>query len=185
MPTSIGSSSRRNGSRLPRIRLCRRVRTSQPSMARRTSTRSCGSSIAARICRRGWRSIPRAWRCSRSACRTSRRGSRRRATWATSFAGSMRRRRRAASCPGSSRNAPTACRCRNGGHRATRRPPGHRLSRRRRCGAVLQGRRHRKSVEERLLRERIADALPLIEERVCGQRPAVTKTIDILMRSMA
>ena len=34
------------------------------------------------------------------------------------------------------------------------------------------------------LRERIADALPFIEERVRGQRPAVTKTIDILMRSV-
>ncbi len=34
------------------------------------------------------------------------------------------------------------------------------------------------------LRERIADALPFIEERVKGQRPAVTKTIDILMRSV-
>ena len=34
------------------------------------------------------------------------------------------------------------------------------------------------------LRERIANALPLIEERVRGQRPAVTKTIDILMRSV-
>ncbi len=34
------------------------------------------------------------------------------------------------------------------------------------------------------LRERIADALPFIEERVRGQRAAVTKTIDILMRSV-
>ena len=34
------------------------------------------------------------------------------------------------------------------------------------------------------LRERIANALPIIEERVRGQRPAVTKTIDILMRSV-
>jgi hypothetical protein len=34
------------------------------------------------------------------------------------------------------------------------------------------------------LRERIAGALPFIEERVRGQRPAVTKTIDILMRSV-
>src|SRR4029453_5714904 len=34
------------------------------------------------------------------------------------------------------------------------------------------------------LRERIADALPFIEERVRGQRPAVTKAIDILMRSV-
>jgi ATP-dependent Clp protease ATP-binding subunit ClpB len=34
------------------------------------------------------------------------------------------------------------------------------------------------------LRERIADALPFIEERVRGQRSAVTKTIDILMRSV-
>jgi len=34
------------------------------------------------------------------------------------------------------------------------------------------------------LRERIANALPFIEERVRGQRPAVTKTIDILMRSV-
>ncbi len=34
------------------------------------------------------------------------------------------------------------------------------------------------------LRERIARALPFIEERVRGQRPAVTKTIDILMRSV-
>ena len=34
------------------------------------------------------------------------------------------------------------------------------------------------------LRERIANALPLIEERVRGRRPAVTKTIDILMRSV-
>lgn len=34
------------------------------------------------------------------------------------------------------------------------------------------------------LRERIANALPTIEERVRGQRPAVTKTIDILMRSV-
>ncbi len=34
------------------------------------------------------------------------------------------------------------------------------------------------------LRARIADALPFIEERVKGQRPAVTKTIDILMRSV-
>jgi len=34
------------------------------------------------------------------------------------------------------------------------------------------------------LRERIADALPFIEERVRGQRQAVTKTIDILMRSV-
>jgi hypothetical protein len=34
------------------------------------------------------------------------------------------------------------------------------------------------------LRERIANALPVIEERVRGQRPAVTKAIDILMRSV-
>jgi ATP-dependent Clp protease ATP-binding subunit ClpB len=34
------------------------------------------------------------------------------------------------------------------------------------------------------LRERIAGALPFIEERVRGQRPAVTKAIDILMRSV-
>jgi ATP-dependent Clp protease ATP-binding subunit ClpB len=34
------------------------------------------------------------------------------------------------------------------------------------------------------LRERIANALPFIEERVRGQRPAVTKAIDILMRSV-
>ncbi|MCC6869690.1 MAG: ATP-dependent Clp protease ATP-binding subunit [Burkholderiales bacterium] len=34
------------------------------------------------------------------------------------------------------------------------------------------------------LRARIADALPFIEERVKGQRAAVTKTIDILMRSV-
>ena len=34
------------------------------------------------------------------------------------------------------------------------------------------------------LRERIADGLAFIEERVRGQRPAVTKTIDILMRSV-
>ncbi|MEO8674373.1 MAG: AAA family ATPase [Casimicrobiaceae bacterium] len=34
------------------------------------------------------------------------------------------------------------------------------------------------------LRARIADAMPFIEERVRGQRPAVTKTIDILMRSV-
>ncbi|MFO1414847.1 MAG: AAA family ATPase [Burkholderiales bacterium] len=34
------------------------------------------------------------------------------------------------------------------------------------------------------LRERIVHALPFIEERVRGQRPAVTKTIDILMRSV-
>jgi hypothetical protein len=34
------------------------------------------------------------------------------------------------------------------------------------------------------LRERIANALPAIEERVRGQRAAVTKTIDILMRSV-
>ena len=34
------------------------------------------------------------------------------------------------------------------------------------------------------LRSRIADALPFIEQRVRGQRPAVTKTIDILMRSV-
>jgi hypothetical protein len=34
------------------------------------------------------------------------------------------------------------------------------------------------------LRERIADALPFIERRVRGQRAAVTKTIDILMRSV-
>ncbi|MCC6195678.1 MAG: ATP-dependent Clp protease ATP-binding subunit, partial [Burkholderiales bacterium] len=34
------------------------------------------------------------------------------------------------------------------------------------------------------LRERIASALPFIEERVRGQRPAVTKAIDILMRSV-
>ncbi|MEO8441989.1 MAG: AAA family ATPase [Betaproteobacteria bacterium] len=34
------------------------------------------------------------------------------------------------------------------------------------------------------LRERIADALPFIEQRVRGQRAAVTKTIDILMRSV-
>ena len=34
------------------------------------------------------------------------------------------------------------------------------------------------------LRERIAGALPFIEERVRGQRQAVTKTIDILMRSV-
>ncbi len=34
------------------------------------------------------------------------------------------------------------------------------------------------------LRERIADALPFIEERVKGQRAAVMKTIDILMRSV-
>jgi energy-coupling factor transporter ATP-binding protein EcfA2 len=34
------------------------------------------------------------------------------------------------------------------------------------------------------LRERIANALPLIEERVRGQRSAVTKTVDILMRSV-
>jgi len=34
------------------------------------------------------------------------------------------------------------------------------------------------------LRERIAEALPFIEERVKGQRPAVMKTIDILMRSV-
>jgi hypothetical protein len=34
------------------------------------------------------------------------------------------------------------------------------------------------------LRERIATALPFIEQRVRGQRPAVTKTIDILMRSV-
>jgi len=34
------------------------------------------------------------------------------------------------------------------------------------------------------LRERIADALPFIEQRVKGQRPAVMKTIDILMRSV-
>jgi ATP-dependent Clp protease ATP-binding subunit ClpB len=34
------------------------------------------------------------------------------------------------------------------------------------------------------LRARIADALPFIEERVRGQRPAVTKAIDILMRSV-
>jgi hypothetical protein len=34
------------------------------------------------------------------------------------------------------------------------------------------------------LRERIAGALPFIEERVRGQRAAVTKTIDILMRSV-
>jgi hypothetical protein len=34
------------------------------------------------------------------------------------------------------------------------------------------------------VRERIAQALPFIEERVRGQRPAVTKTIDILMRSV-
>jgi hypothetical protein len=34
------------------------------------------------------------------------------------------------------------------------------------------------------LRERIAGALPFIEQRVLGQRPAVTKTIDILMRSV-
>jgi ATP-dependent Clp protease ATP-binding subunit ClpB len=34
------------------------------------------------------------------------------------------------------------------------------------------------------LRGRIAGALPFIEERVRGQRPAVTKTIDILMRSV-
>jgi hypothetical protein len=34
------------------------------------------------------------------------------------------------------------------------------------------------------LRERIANALPLLEERVRGQQPAVTKTIDILMRSV-
>ncbi len=34
------------------------------------------------------------------------------------------------------------------------------------------------------LRDRIGNALPFIEERVRGQRPAVTKTIDILMRSV-
>ncbi len=34
------------------------------------------------------------------------------------------------------------------------------------------------------LRSRIAGALPFIETRVRGQRPAVTKTIDILMRSV-
>ena len=34
------------------------------------------------------------------------------------------------------------------------------------------------------LRERIAGALPFIEERVRGQRPAVIKTVDILMRSV-
>ncbi len=34
------------------------------------------------------------------------------------------------------------------------------------------------------LRARIADALPFIEERVKGQHAAVTKTIDILMRSV-
>jgi hypothetical protein len=34
------------------------------------------------------------------------------------------------------------------------------------------------------LRQRIADALPFIEDRVRGQRAAVTKTIDILMRSV-
>jgi len=34
------------------------------------------------------------------------------------------------------------------------------------------------------LRERIANALPFIEERVRGQHAAVTKTIDILMRSV-
>ncbi len=34
------------------------------------------------------------------------------------------------------------------------------------------------------LRARIAEALPFIEERVKGQRAAVTKTIDILMRSV-
>jgi ATP-dependent Clp protease ATP-binding subunit ClpB len=34
------------------------------------------------------------------------------------------------------------------------------------------------------LRERIVNALPFIEERVRGQRSAVTKTIDILMRSV-
>jgi ATP-dependent Clp protease ATP-binding subunit ClpA len=34
------------------------------------------------------------------------------------------------------------------------------------------------------LRERIAHALPFIEDRVRGQRAAVTKTIDILMRSV-
>ncbi len=34
------------------------------------------------------------------------------------------------------------------------------------------------------VRERIAGALPFIEERVRGQRPAVTKAIDILMRSV-
>jgi hypothetical protein len=34
------------------------------------------------------------------------------------------------------------------------------------------------------LRERIANALSFIEERVRGQRPAVTKAIDILMRSV-
>ena len=34
------------------------------------------------------------------------------------------------------------------------------------------------------LRDRIAGALPFIEERVRGQRPAVTKAIDILMRSV-
>ncbi len=34
------------------------------------------------------------------------------------------------------------------------------------------------------LRERIAGALPFIEQRVRGQRPAVIKTVDILMRSV-
>ncbi len=34
------------------------------------------------------------------------------------------------------------------------------------------------------LRERIANALPFIEDRVRGQRAAVTKTVDILMRSV-
>jgi hypothetical protein len=38
--------------------------------------------------------------------------------------------------------------------------------------------------KKQYLRERIADAQGFIEQRVRGQRPAVTKTIDILMRSV-
>ena len=134
-----------------RIRSCRRAPTSRPPTARRASIPCCGSSTAARTCRRGSRSIRRASRAHDRAARL-RDAARSRAAPRQPVPRLRAGRRRTSSA--SSRGLRAAHRRpaarRAGRHRAARRPPGHRLSRRRRRRAVLQGRRHREPVEEGL-----------------------------------